>query len=249
VRRLLLLLAFLPAGCSKARQSADHASTAEATERLKKLGLGIHDYNDTFGYLPAGVHAADNSIGLSWRVELLPHIGEKALYEQFNRKEPWDSPHNKQLIDRMPALYATPSVAAPAGHTHVRAFVAVAGPHKAMLPGPAELNLKPARPVGSPVLVRKLSQFMDGTSHSFMLVEATEAVPWTKPEGLEFDPDRPLPKLGVMPGGFLVLMGDGSVRLVPDTVPPSSLRFGITIDDTQVLPPDLEKALWGETGR
>ena len=49
---------------------------------------------------------------LSWRVAILPYLGEseKALYGQFKLSEPWDSPHNKALLAKMPKVYA-PAVA------------------------------------------------------------------------------------------------------------------------------------------
>ena len=49
---------------------------------------------------------------LSWRVAILPYLGEseKALYGQFKLSEPWDSPHNKALLAKMPRVYA-PAVA------------------------------------------------------------------------------------------------------------------------------------------
>ena len=45
---------------------------------------------------------------LSWRVAILPYMGEseKALYSQFKLTEPWDSPHNKGLLAKMPKVYA-----------------------------------------------------------------------------------------------------------------------------------------------
>ena len=52
-----------------------------------------------------------------------------------------------------------------------------------------------------------------------MVVEADEAVPWTKPDELPYAPDKPLPALGGGPrGNFLVLMADGSVLLHPGEV-------------------------------
>src|SRR5947209_5647397 len=57
------------------------------------------------------------------------------------------------------------------------------------------------------------AQITDGLSNTWMVVEAEEGVPWTKPDELEFDPKKPLPKLGTkFKGGFHVLYGDGSVR-------------------------------------
>ncbi len=44
---------------------------------------------------------------LSWRFQLLPYLEYQSLYDQFHRDEPWDSEHNKTLIDQFPALYAT----------------------------------------------------------------------------------------------------------------------------------------------
>lgn len=36
----------------------------------------------------------------------------------------------------------------------------------------------------------------DGASHTLLVVEAVESVPWTKPADLEITPDQPLPPLG-----------------------------------------------------
>ncbi len=54
---------------------------------------------------------------LSWRVHILPYIGEEELYKQFHLDEPWDSEHNKSLVEKMPAVYACEGVDIPKGHT------------------------------------------------------------------------------------------------------------------------------------
>ena len=46
---------------------------------------------------------------LSWRVAILPDLGERELYEQFHLDEPWNSPHNLVLVGRMPKVYAHPA--------------------------------------------------------------------------------------------------------------------------------------------
>ena len=62
-----------------------------------------------------------------------------------------------------------------------------------------------------------------------MAVEAAEAVPWTKPEDLVYDPDKPLPKLGgIFKSGFNALLADGSVRFVKKEVKDDILRKYIT---------------------
>jgi hypothetical protein len=54
---------------------------------------------------------------------------------------------------------------------------------------------------------------VDGTSNTLMIVEAGEAVPWTKPEELIYLPDKPVPKLGgLFRDGFHACYADGSVQ-------------------------------------
>ena len=43
---------------------------------------------------------------LTWRVAILPDLGQKALYDKFHLDEPWDSEHNLTLLDQMPDVYA-----------------------------------------------------------------------------------------------------------------------------------------------
>ena len=59
-----------------------------------------------------------------------------------------------------------------------------------------------------------------------MIVEAADAVEWTKPDELPFQPDKPLPKLGFGMGeSFNVAVADGSVRSLPKKIDPKVLRL------------------------
>ena len=64
---------------------------------------------------PLANYGADGLPKLSWRVALLPYLDQNDLYKEFRQDEPWDSPHNKALIDRMPAVFQTPDSPAPDG--------------------------------------------------------------------------------------------------------------------------------------
>ena len=44
----------------------------------------------------------------SWRVLILPQLDENTHYKEFRLDEPWDSPHNLPLLQRMPRVYAAP---------------------------------------------------------------------------------------------------------------------------------------------
>jgi len=62
-----------------------------------------------------------------------------------------------------------------------------------------------------------------------LIVEAAEAVPWTKPVDLPFEPGRPLPKLGAPDRDeFLAVLADGSVRFLPRRIEQALLRALIT---------------------
>jgi RNA polymerase sigma factor (sigma-70 family) len=97
-------------------QPQDAAKLAHEMARsrlnLKKLALAMHNYADTHqGHLPPAATVGRNGKALlSWRVELLPFLGEDALYNQFKHDEPWDSPHNRKLLSKMPVVYAPPGV-------------------------------------------------------------------------------------------------------------------------------------------
>ena len=57
---------------------------------------------------PAYTTSKDGKPLLSWRVLILPYLEQEALYKEFHLDEPWDSPHNRTLIARMPAVYRCP---------------------------------------------------------------------------------------------------------------------------------------------
>ena len=63
-----------------------------------------------------------------------------------------------------------------------------------------------------------LQEVTDGTSNTLMVVESKNAVPWTKPDDLSFDPKGPRPAVGSKhPGGFNALFADGAVRFINDS--------------------------------
>ena len=144
---------------------------------------------------------------LSWRVAILPYIEQVDLYKQFKLNEPWDSPNNKKLIEKMPKIYASPKPGKP-GYTHVQ-----------MVIGPNAM---------SPVGTKFPASFPDGTSNTIAVIEAAEPVIWTKPDDVML-PGKELPKDlkkkfgGLFPGGFNVAMWDGSVRFIPDSVSDQTL--------------------------
>jgi hypothetical protein len=45
---------------------------------------------------------------LSWRVAILPYIGEADLFAEFDLTKPWDAAPNLALLNRMPEVFRSP---------------------------------------------------------------------------------------------------------------------------------------------
>jgi len=172
------------------------AERRKAQNNLRMIALAMHNYASAYGRLPSAAICDNNGKPLlSWRVAILPFIEEDVLYRQFRLNEPWDSEHNKKLIERLPKTYQLPGDTAKHDlpSTYYRVFVG----------NDAMFNWTRGR---------SFAEITGGLSNTIMVVEAADAVPWTKPDELEYDPKKP-PKLGYHIGDACnVALGDGSVR-------------------------------------
>jgi hypothetical protein len=191
---------------AKVREAANRT---QSTNNLKQLALAMHNYLTVYKTFPAqALYSAQNKPLLSWRVELLPFLEQAELYKQFKRDEPWDSPANKALIAKMPAVFRSPNmVEVEPGKT---TYLVPTGP-KLIFAGPKKT---------------KINQITDGTANTIFIVEAndTRAVWWTQPADYAVDPK--MPKAGLFrPRAplFLAAFADGSVRAISQSVSNESL--------------------------
>lgn len=195
-------------------------SRHESMRHIKTILIAFHNYASLNGqFPPAAIYGPDGEPKLSWRVALLPFLEEGALFQEFHLNEPWDSPHNKTLIARMPKVFTTPSSPAPFGSTRIRSFE-----------GPGTFFRDRT---GIPI-----SAITDGTSNTLAIVAANEATPWTRPGELPFVPGRVRAVLDNSDEpGALVGIVDGSARYIS----------GATEDFWRMLitPAGGEVLLWG----
>ncbi len=83
------------------------ATQMQVSNNLKQIMLAMHNFYADYNALPPRMTVDTQGRELlSWRVFLLPYLEHGALYEQFHLDEPWDSPHNRTLIEKMPSVYA-----------------------------------------------------------------------------------------------------------------------------------------------
>jgi len=228
---------------SLAFQLRRESQRMHSSNNLKQIALAMMNFSDAMGSLPpATIYSKDGKPLLSWRVAILPYIGASPLYQQFKLDEPWDSPHNKALLARMPKLYAPVRGPAKEPHsTYYQVFTGDLAPFRLKPDGSAPLGARGPRFPAS---------FLDGTSNTFLVVEAAEAVPWTKPEDLTYDARKPVPKLGSeFSGGFLAAFADGSVRFIRKDIEEQTLRNLIMPADGNPIDWDAIEGKRGRNGR
>jgi serine/threonine protein kinase len=189
---------------------------------LKRIGLALDNYHEAYGKYPPAVIRPSGGEAYSWRVALLPFLKEQALYRQYNQNEPWDSPGNQEVLASIPSVYGSSRKGKP-GMTFYQVFVG------------------PGTPFGEPGGIKRSKiSGLDGTWDTMLVVEAREAVPWTKPEDLPYAPDRPLSSLGSPSGNpFLALFADGRVHTIKQDTEEKTLRTLITYNDGQAVDPNV----------
>ncbi|MCL2304643.1 MAG: DUF1559 domain-containing protein [Planctomycetaceae bacterium] len=84
---------------------------SDCLSNMQRIVLAMLLYEREHGTLPPAFTVDTTGKPLhSWRVLLLPYLGEQELYEKIRLDEPWDSEHNKQFHDTTLAVYQCPSV-------------------------------------------------------------------------------------------------------------------------------------------
>jgi Protein of unknown function (DUF1559) len=209
--------ALLPATFT-ARQAAERV---QSMNNLKQISLALLNFESAEkSFPPAFDSNKDGKPLLSWRVLMLPYIGEQQLYNQFHLDEPWDSENNKKLIAQMPRVFAASGSKAAAEFKTV--YLGVRG-EKAAFTGVEGVEIR---------------SFTDGTSNTITVVEANDnsAVIWTKPDDFAIDTPNPAASLvGLREGGFLAAFADGHVQMIADSAPANVIKALFTRNGGEVV--------------
>jgi Protein of unknown function (DUF1559) len=152
------------------------AQNLEDMKRVSEIARAMMNYESTNIALPPAQRSQGEVIPLkstclSWRVHLLPYLGQLNLYKQFRLEEPWDSPHNQQLIGLMPDCYRLHDDEPKTTVTRLQVAT-----------GPGTLFPELGKPVRSQYI-------LDGAANTLlvMAVPKSLAVNWTQPVDFNVD--------------------------------------------------------------
>jgi Protein of unknown function (DUF1559) len=189
---------------------------------VSKLSTALMSYYKDKGcYPPAYVADSAGKPMHSWRVLILPYLGEEELYREYSFSEPWDGPHNSRLAAKVPDVFLCP--VRNARYTSLlRQWIGGAAMSSqssfAILSGPGTAFQKDKSP--------KSADFPDGADRTLLLVErATARGNWLKPADMtcaEFSriPASSLTMHSARSDGFHVCFANGAIDVMSSTVSP-----------------------------
>ena len=190
-------------------QRAEKKKRVQQLITMKKIWTAIREYDQKHRSLPVrrwnDKHFdQDQNPKLSWRVHILPFLKEDELYNQFKLDEPWDSSHNAELLAKMPEVFREPADPPEATATRIK-----------LLKGP-----KTALPT------KELPKFSEIPFDTILLIRTGQetAVPWTKPEDADFDPNHPKSILGQLDDNILCITCTGDIHAYSLEIPDELFR-------------------------
>lgn len=136
----------------------------------KQILLAVHNYYDQYQHLPTDILNESDEPVLSWRVALLPFLGQESLYREFQLNEPWDSETNQKMIFKMPKMYSSAGTTLPTGETLYHRLI---GTGTAFFDSTTRLKFTD----------------IPSTSSTVYVVETlgSQAQPWSMPGGVTLD--------------------------------------------------------------
>ena len=148
----VLIALLLPA----VQQAREAARRSECKNKLKQLGVALHNHHETFDRLPPGAASdvvpfgvSGGGWGSSWMVYILPYIDQSAIYNQwtFNGSSGYSNANNKPKVHmvKMQAFICPSSIVtdfassgAGGGQAMVPHYSGIAGAVNGIIPGYTE---------------------------------------------------------------------------------------------------------------
>jgi hypothetical protein len=148
------------------------AKRVKCINNMRQIAVAIDAYTIEHGHFPPPYLTDDAGKPMhSWRVLILPYLGETTLYERYDFNKAWDHPDNLRLGAAMPSVYRCP------GDERYRSddttsYAAVVGDES----------------VWPPSGTRTVGEVTDGMSKTILIVELPDArMHWMAPADPTFD--------------------------------------------------------------
>ena len=227
-----LLVAMFRVGSQTMSQLTSNRERSASMANLKRIAEALNAYAADYGTYPPSATVDQTGKKLhSWRVLILPYLGEDELYNRFDLSVSWDDPRNMELSYQVPVYYLHPN-GSPAASPYLAAYYMIVGPS----------TLFPASGPLSP------DDMTDDPSQTILVIEGSPIVPsgrWTEPVDLDITKmqGRLSANPGIEPGGLLddgvaFATVDGRTHFVPRSIEPITMLSLITANGGERLPDD-----------
>lgn len=228
-----LVFAIIRFGGSSVSRLAEVRLQNASINNLEKIASALNAYAADYGsYPPATLRDNAGRALHSWRVLILPYLGEQMTYDQFDLSKPWDHEINLQASYMMPSVYGHPNDNnAAAGQS---GYYLITGPG----------TLFPAKGPLSP------DKVTDNPSQTILVIAGAPPLSsaiggWAEPIDLDFAKMRGAINgtVGVEAGGRIssgVTMAtvDGRGHFLSNDTPPSTFNALVTPNGNEPLPDD-----------
>ncbi len=220
-------------GGSTLAQMQASAERVGSMRNLEKIASALNAYAADHGvYPPAVLNDATGKPLHSWRVLILPYLGEENLFNEFRLDQPWESSENQYAAQgHCPQVFQHPNSQS-MGLSEASSYYLVTGADTLF---PADKSLAP-------------KDVQDSAAQTLLVAEGNPSVSsglWTQPIDIDFmlmrgDIANPGPNEigGWVEGGAAVACVDGRSRFVKDSTPPLIVRALVTPSGQEPLADD-----------
>jgi prepilin-type N-terminal cleavage/methylation domain-containing protein/prepilin-type processing-associated H-X9-DG protein len=182
-----LLIALLLPAVQAAREASRRVS---CSNNIKQLGLGLHQYIDSFGVLPPSMVLAGSGTKVAWsngwsiQMRILPAIGQENSFNALNFSVAYQQHENTTVTSQVIATFLCPSEANSQPTSH-QTFGNVGVNNYGWCMGDwfvwgSFASTQPNRTAFGPNQARRLADFRDGLSQTLLLSEVKSYQPYLR---------------------------------------------------------------------